>query len=364
MFGLPSFPWLSLAAVSSFVVRTFFHRGLSESSERIRLYRLGWTVVGIAEFLNRHRDLSPVFLQLDEDELNENLAVQHDAGAFRGPDPRLPMRQPFLEIVVGLVLVAKTAHQSAASPRDLQRIECRLLHLRGPHRNGFQHLEEILATTMLAAFFVVCDQSGFISSSDLAHLDSSTELTGQALEKGSEIDSILAHVIDGQLFFTQDRLHVDDFHVECMFLNEGANDLDLLEGERFQGGPLIQVLNGRDPENPSIGPEGVVLSARRLDVVEHLGSSDRLATARIRAGRGEHLDEFSTSMRPSNHLGSATGLGVAAVWILRDVSHGADPDHDGRGGLELGVSLFVGNSVPLGRISIGFKDGKWKDRHG
>ena len=106
---------------------------------------------------------------------------------------------------------------------------------------------------MLAALLVVGDKAGFVSASDLPHLDTRAEFGGEALEENSKIDAVLTHVVDRELFFAQDRLHVNDLHVECVLLDEAANDLDLLKGERLQRRPLIQILDGRDAENSPVG---------------------------------------------------------------------------------------------------------------
>ena len=73
---------------------------------------------------------------------------------------------------------------------------------------------------MLAALLVVGHQAGFVSASDLSHLDTSAEFGGEALEKNSKVDAVLTHVVDGELFFAQNRLYIDDLHVERMLVDE------------------------------------------------------------------------------------------------------------------------------------------------
>ena len=274
------------------------------------------------------------------------------------------MRQSLLEIVVGLVLVPEAAHQTPAPARDLQGIERRLLDLRGTHRDRLEDLEEVLAAAVLTALLVVGDQSRLVPATDLPHLDPGSEFRGEVLEQESEVDPVLAHVVDRELFLAEDRFDVHDLHVEGVVLDHPLDDLDLLHRGRLDRGPVVEILDRRHPEDASVGSERIVLAARGLDVVEHLRPRDRLAAAGVRAGRGQHLDQFGPSVGLRHHLRAAAGFGVPGIGVLGDATHRPHSHHDGGRRLEAGILLRVGHRLTAGGIGILFEDGQGKDGHG
>ena len=216
---------------------------------------------------------------------------------------------------------------------------------------------------MLAAPLVVGDEPRLVAGADLPHLDAGLELRGDPLHEVAEVDPRLGGVVDREHLAAQDRLDLDDLHVEPELAGRGLDGLDLLPRIGLDRGPPRKIVDRRDAQDLAVGAEGVVAASGVLDVLEHLLPRDALAAARVGAGGRQHLDDFETAVGAGDELRAAAGLRGPVVGVLGDGQHHPVADHDARRRLEPGVDLRIRHRVAAGGIGIGFKDRKRKDRH-
>ena len=289
-------------------------------------------IVGIHEFLNRNCDLATVLavrrIESHQHQLHQNLRVHHDARTFTGSHSRFVFRQLLAQFFVGRVFVTQAAHEPTATTRDLHRIKRGLLHFGRAHRNRLEHLEEVLAATVLTATLVVGDQTRFITRTDLTHLDATVVLVGQTHGEIAEVNALVAQVIDQQERFIEGELEVDDFGGKALFCSDFTHAAEFGAAAISGGRRTIEIFNRGDAQDFAVGLEGIVAAAGVLDIGQHLGARDALAATRISASGGEHLGEFDGAKCSHHHLRTAARLGIAAVGILAHQLHSSKLHHD------------------------------------
>lgn len=133
-------------------------------------------VHGLGEILNWNGDIYifaiwPGEVQAHERQLSQDLRIKDGAITLGRADAGLLAWEVLFKIFVGLIFVAETAHEPAATSADFERIERGLLGLGALHGDGLEDLEEVFAAAILAAAFVVCGEASFIASADVAQLD-------------------------------------------------------------------------------------------------------------------------------------------------------------------------------------------------
>src|SRR5262245_29016570 len=103
-----------------------------------------------SDLLQRNAD-SVAVLELDHDMLLQHFVIDDASVAARAAHAASAARKLGLELGVRVVFVSQAAHEATAAPRDLRRIERRLLILRHLHRDGRERLEEAPAAELAAA---------------------------------------------------------------------------------------------------------------------------------------------------------------------------------------------------------------------
>ena len=73
-----------------------------------------------------------------------------------------------------------------------------------PHGDGGEDFEELFAAAVLAAFFIVGDEAGFIAGADLAEFDAGVEFVGEVADHVAEIDALLGGEIEEDAFAAEE----------------------------------------------------------------------------------------------------------------------------------------------------------------
>jgi len=228
--------------------------------------------LGTVEFQNLvHRNgFAFAVIVLTPHDLCENLAVDDPGIALVGADAGVAMGQFLAKFFIKLVFVAEAAHESPASSGDLGGIERRLLNLGGTHGNGSKRLEELFAAAMLAALFVVGDETGFIAGADLAELDAGVEFVSKVTDEAAEIDALFGGEVEEDAFAAEDVFDVDDFHGQAVAIDQFAREIDVFAFVLVELGLLGKVLDGGDTQDTTGVGERIVLAAGFIDVVDEL----------------------------------------------------------------------------------------------
>ncbi len=258
---------------------------------------------GVFEFLDRDGYLLVAPIHQHQHKLREDLTIEHRSPALGGLHAALLPRQLGPQFVVRLVFVAKAAHQSPATPADLQRVERRFLNLGRLHAHWLEHLEELFTAAVLAAAFIVGGQAGLIACPDLSQLDPRMVDGGKLGDQLAEVDTVFTGEVERDLVAAQDRFGIHNLHIEVHPLRDSAGLARHLRPGSVDSGLLVQVFGGGDAEHlPLHAEEGVVAAARVLDVFEHLLARHALGAPGVRAGAGEHLAQFGAAMRLDDHF--------------------------------------------------------------
>jgi hypothetical protein len=117
--------------------------------------------------------------------------------------------------------VPQATLQSTAHPRQLRRVQAQVLLLRHLDRDGLEGLKERGAAERPAARPVPTEHPRFISHTDLAHLDTHSEMRGEVADELTEIHASFCRVIKDEAgavehLFDPRQLHrqppLPDFH--------------------------------------------------------------------------------------------------------------------------------------------------------
>ena len=111
--------------------------------------------------------------------------------AERGLDDRAFFGGAALEVLVRVVLVAQTAHESAAESRDLQGVEREVLLLGHADRHGLELAPEPHAAQLLAAVAQPADHPRLVAHADLAHVDARVEPAREVADQVAEVHALL-----------------------------------------------------------------------------------------------------------------------------------------------------------------------------
>ena len=225
-------------------------------------------------------------------------------------------------LLVGLLLVAQTAHKSATVARDLGGIEREILLL--CHLNG--HLteigEEACAAKGSAANAETADKLCLVTNTDLTKLDTGAEHRSQVLNKLAEIHSAVGGKVEEKLGVIEGVLRFYQLHVQLV-------DKDLVtrnaEGFLFFFMVLLIVENifsSSDSDNRAQGRNDLLVGD------ETVGKP--------------YLTEFRTSCRVYNGVLATSCLAVSCGKVI-DLTRLFEADADYLGGVvggQLDVILF------------------------
>src|SRR3989338_2333661 len=168
---------------------------------------------------------------MDSDLLSQYLKINDLARPLGGVDNRVFSWQVALELLVYVVFVAETAHESAAPARYLGGVQGSPLVLGHLHGNGLQPLQEAPAAEFPPAVLVLGQEPGLIPYAYLSHLNPGVVLLGQFPYEFTEVYPLLGHKVEDYLFPVQEVLHSSELHGEAffvyLFLAEGKCLIDL-----------------------------------------------------------------------------------------------------------------------------------------
>ena len=216
-------------------------------------------------------------IKTHQHQLHQDLGVDHRARAFTGANATLILWKPLLEFVVGLIFVAEAAHQAPATTADLQWIKRCLLRLGALHTDRHQHLQEILAAAVLSALLVISGETSFVASANLMHFHARAKATRQRWHQLPEVHALFAQVMHRDVFAAQDGLHFHDLHRESHGLRLSTNSLQFSVHEAVaHGRPGIHVFHRCHAQDPPIGVERVILTARIVHIFKHFVTTDAL----------------------------------------------------------------------------------------
>ena len=156
--------------------------------------------------------------QLHLDELCQNMRAGDPADLVARLDPDIFMRQAFFQVAIALVFISQAAHEPAASPRDLGRVERSLLRLGHAHRNRLEAFEKLSAAAYLSAAFVVADEACFVACPDLAHFDAGVILAGEFVDQFAEVHSMFGQEVEYDPLAAEEVFDGHQFHIERQIL--------------------------------------------------------------------------------------------------------------------------------------------------
>ena len=81
---------------------------------------------------------------------------------------------------------------------------------------------------MLAAFFIVRNESCFITSTDLTHFNSAVAICCESFNEITEIDSVFCREVEDDTVAAEEDFGVDDFHFEVEFFDVFSCGADVL----------------------------------------------------------------------------------------------------------------------------------------
>src|SRR5262252_1283076 len=121
-------------------------------------------------------------------------------------------------------LVAETAFQSAAQARELRRVEAQVLLLGHLDRHRLERVEKRRAAERPAAGPVAAVHLGFVTHTDLPHLDTRTEFGGKLAHELAEIDAAVGGEVENQLRAVERLLDARELHAEAALANLQQRD--------------------------------------------------------------------------------------------------------------------------------------------
>lgn len=145
--------------------------------------------------------------------------------AFIGHDPfadgrRLLLFTAFLLAVaalqfarrIELVFIPQAAHEAAADPRNLGRIEGHALALGHADRHGLEIPEEGRAAQRPAAVADTADHLGFIAKANLAKFNTSTKDRSQIADQFAEVDTAVSRKEEDDFSHIEGIIDIDELH--------------------------------------------------------------------------------------------------------------------------------------------------------
>src|SRR5262249_32649584 len=109
-------------------------------------------------------------------------------------------------------LVAQTALQPAAHPRQPGRVEAEVLLLRHPDRDRLEGLQPRGAAERPPARPVAAEHLRLVADADLPHLDAAAEVRRQIPDQLAEIDPALGGVIEDEPRAVEHLFHPRQLH--------------------------------------------------------------------------------------------------------------------------------------------------------
>jgi hypothetical protein len=188
---------------------------------------------------------------LNLNKLRKNLAIHNNARTVVRQNSHAVTRQLLIEFLVTHVLVPQAALQASAPPRNLRRIKSRLLKLRHPHRNRAKRLQENLTTNLPPARLKVGEQTCFIASANLPHLDAGVIVIRQFLHDRAKIHTLISRKIENDPLAAERRLTFDNLDGKLVLVRRALTGIDLLPIRFLDPGILRKVRRRRLAQNPT-----------------------------------------------------------------------------------------------------------------
>ena len=184
--------------------------------------------------------------------------MEDEAGAELAGDAGALLGKACAEIVVGLLFVAEAAHEAAAGPGDLRRVQRGEPLILGDARlDGSQVREPAGAAELAAAAADPVEAAGFVAHADVPHVHACRACRFDLADQRTEIDAFLGGEIHREALAVELPFDVRDLHLEV----EGPDHVDRLTPDGFLIRPEFR--RARDRIRP-----------RRLHVVDLPGNRE------------------------------------------------------------------------------------------
>jgi len=152
--------------------------------------------------------------------------VDYDALAVGGVNDGVNGRHQRDLALVCLLLIAQTAHKSAASARDLCRVDRQSLLLRHFDRDLNEVRKESRAAKLASANAESADHSRFVADADLTKLDTGAENGCKILDERAEVNSTRRGEEEYELGVVKRVLRVNELHIEPVIGDLSKADLE------------------------------------------------------------------------------------------------------------------------------------------
>ena len=221
-------------------------------------------------------------LHLQRHDLPRHVVIDHLGRPGRRLHRGVQLGSAALEVLVGIELVAQTAHEAPAQPRDLLGVQREPLLLGHADGHGAELAAESLAAQLLTAVPDAAHHAGLVAHADLTHVDAHVEAGRQLAHQLAEVDALLGLEVEDGLVAVEQKLHGHRVHVLVVLPGHLLEHREGLGGGTLHLGCLLDVLFGGDALH---GAQGALQSAHLL-----LGHLDDLARgdAELGAPGGAH----------------------------------------------------------------------------
>ena len=150
---------------------------------------------------------------------------------------------------VAVALVLEAAHEPAADPRDLRRIQREILLLRHADGHRLEVPEERRAAERPAAAADAAHELRLVAHADLPQLDARAEHGREILDELAEIDAAIGREIEHDLVHVERVLDIDELHRELVLRNLLLADRERLFRAHLVVFDFLHVLRRRDAVN-------------------------------------------------------------------------------------------------------------------
>ena len=139
------------------------------------------------------------------------------------------------------------------------------------------------------------------------------------------------HPQHGHSFTTQNHFHLHHFHVQPVLAHNFTRVIAAIFCRGLIGVPARHVVGGGDAQHFAFLREGIIAAAGVLYELQHFRATHAFRATSIGASCGEHFTNLHAARRLHHKARTATRFGVALVWKLANLAHGAKL-HNNAGG--------------------------------
>ena len=250
--------------------------------------------------------------------LTEQIQLDDCATAVGGVHKGLQLGAGADQILIGILLVLQTAHESAAGAGDLGGVQAEILGLGHLDGYGLEIVQKAGAAEGSAADAQTTHHLGLITNTDLAQLDTGVEHAGQLFHQFTEVHPLIGSEEKQDLAAVKGVLGGDQLHVQLVLLNLFHAQI---EGPLFLAAVLLHhffVMGGGQTQNIAqgrhhiLGGNGVIAAGADAKFRTPGGVDDHMVT--LFAGKTVGIKVVYFLPRAElnvHHLNGFRGIGIA-----------------------------------------------------